>query len=72
MPSRVVSTDLPSVDQLISPTEAQHRLAIGQTTYYLWVKKGWLHPIRFSRRLIRIRAAEVSDLIARIANGEGV
>ena len=56
-------------DQLISPAEAQRILAIGQTTYYQWVRKGWLHPIRFSARLVRIRAAEVRELIERSANG---
>lgn len=72
MPARVTSPDEVKPDLLITPQEAQRRLAIGQTTYYTWVNKGWLHPLHFSKRLHRVRAAEVDALIASITSGKEV
>jgi hypothetical protein len=72
MPPRPALTEEADQELLLSPAKARIKLAIGQTTYYLWIQKGWLHPIRFSRRLVRIRASEVTALIERFAsNVEG-
>ena len=61
-----------SQDLLISPSEARRRLSIGKTTYYAWVKKGWLKPRYFSSRLVRLRATEVDAVADRFAAiGEG-
>jgi predicted site-specific integrase-resolvase len=70
MPARVTSPDEVKPDLLITPKEAQRRMAIGQTTYYGWVQKGWIKPIHFSKRLVRVRAAEVDDLINSISSGK--
>ncbi len=69
MPSRITSPDEAKPDFLITPNECQRRLAIGQTTYYEWVRRGWLHPISFSKRLHRLRASEVDALIDEMQKG---
>lgn len=62
MPSEKILSPQVNQDLLISPSEARRRLSIGKTTYYAWVKKGWLKPCHFSPRLVRVRAAEVDAL----------
>jgi predicted DNA-binding transcriptional regulator AlpA len=67
MPARVTSSDEAKPDHLVTPAEARYWLAIGQTTYFKWLKDGRLKPVYFSRRLVRHRS---SDIIALIANHE--
>ena len=64
MPTRVTSPDEAKPDTLVTPAEARHWLAIGQTAYFKWLKDGRLKPVYFSRRLVRHRSSDINALIA--------
>lgn len=63
MPTRVTTSDENIPDTLVTPAATRHWLAIGQTTYFKWLKDGRLKPIYFSRRIVRHRASDINALI---------
>ncbi len=71
MPTRVTSSDEAKPDTLVTSAAARHWLAIGQTTYFKWLKDGRLKPIYFSSRIVRHRSSDIVALIEAHAKNGG-
>ncbi|MDB4893170.1 MAG: Helix-turn-helix domain [Gemmatimonadetes bacterium] len=53
--------------QLITPARAAEIFGVHRETIYLWIKDGRLPAVKLSRRMTRIRMADVDALIERSA-----
>jgi hypothetical protein len=71
MAFQITSPSEVKLDTLLTAKETQHRLSIGPTTLNKFVRRKWLIPIRFSKRLVRYKSSEISALIDKFRKNGG-